>query len=203
MTRTLTLAALVVATLTAGAALPAAAQEAASPADSSPKREMHMRGPGDHMALRDGRQREGQRMMRDQRRGGGGVVNLVCSPRGADRLEHRLLNLKQRTDPTAEQQALFDDFQAAALIAQTEFADACAASRPDRAAGTDLDMVDRLKTRLAVQQAYLDGMNTVLPAFEAFYDSLSDEQKAGLAPQRREGKRSERRMPRPDARQGG
>ena len=187
---TLTIAALVVATIATGAAAPALAQDQA--ANDHRPRELHQRGPGGPQGFhmhRDSSPRDGMRL---RLRGGGAVLALVCSENGADRLEHLLLNMKQRTDPTAEQQPLFDAFQSAALTAQTDFAAACLAARPAADASTDL--VDRLKARLDVQQAHLDAMNAVLPSFEAFYDSLSDEQKQALAPRARDGKRFEHRM---------
>lgn len=191
---TMTLAALLVATIATGAAAPAFAQTAApGPAAGERPRELQLRGPGGETQFamrRDHGQRDGMRMR--MRQGGGGVLALVCSENGADRLEHMLLNMKQRTDPTAEQQPLFDDFQAAALIAQTDFADSCATARPAADAAEDMDIVDRLRAGLEVQQAHLDAMNAVLPKFETFFDSLSDEQKAQLTPRRGDGKRGDR-----------
>lgn len=186
----MTIAALVVATIASGAAAPAIAQDQASPGQPH---ELHLRGPnGDGFAMhREGR-RHGMRMR--VRAGGGQILALVCSERGADRLEHMLLNIEQRTDPTGDQQPLYDTFKSAALDAQTDFAAACSAARPDSEQAADTDLVDRLQARLDVQQAHLDAMNAVLPSFVAFYDSLSDEQKQALEPPRRNAdQRFERR----------
>jgi hypothetical protein len=135
-------------------------------------------------------QRGGPGMERSMMRGGG-LLALACSADGADRLEHMLLSLSQRLDPTAEQQPLFEDFRNAALTAQTGFADSCAELNPedDTAAATP-DLVERLRQHIGVGEARLTAMNEVLPALEAFYGSLTDEQKALLEP--RHGKRGGR-----------
>lgn len=173
-TTTMTLAALVVA-LAAGTAAPALAQDSGTVKDG---REMHFRGgPDDARGF----------MVRVRGRDGmrGGVLALVCSPRGADRLEHMLLSIEQRTEPTAEQAPLFEAFRTTALTAQTSFADSCAELRPATAEAREaLDLVDRLQARMDIQSAHLEAMTSVLPVFEAFYDSLSDEQKAALEPRR-------------------
>jgi hypothetical protein len=184
---TMTIAALAVAIAT-GTAAPALAQDT-GPAENS--REMHFRASPDGARGFMMRQRGRDRM-------GGGVLALVCSPQGADRLEHMLLAIEQRTDPTAEQAPLFDAFRTAALTAQTSFADSCAEIRPATAeAGAERDLVDRLQARLDTQQAHLAAMTSVLPVFEAFYDSLSDAQKQALEP-RRERQRELRRLGEPD-----
>lgn len=173
-------AALVAATLGLAAMTPAAFAQ-----DQRPQA-----GPGEirHEMFRrhhGGEHRFGPQLhvQRGGRGAGGGLLALACSERGADRLEHMLLSLSQRLDPTAEQQQLFDDFRAAALTAQTSFADSCAELRPDdgdAAAATDL--VERLRQRIAVDDARLTAMNEVLPALEALYAGLTDEQKALLEP---------------------
>lgn len=117
----------------------------------------------------------------------GNLIALVCADSGAERLERTLLNLERRIDLTDDQKALFDEFRAAALIAQTNFADACGAPRK-AARSDDSDLADRLKARLDIQKARVAAMSEVLPSFEAFYDSLSAEQKRALEPRRlREG----------------
>ncbi len=190
-TTTMTVAALIVATITTGAALPAFAQDRAP--DRGPQ--AHQRGPGEGVWIhRDGPRRgamlpghRGRDQMRiGIRRGaGGGVFALVCSDRGTDRLEHMLLNMRQRTDPTSEQQALFETFHDAVITAQSDFADACTTAR---SAGAD-DLAARLKVRLDIEKAHVEAMTAVLPSFEAFFGSLTDEQKQALEPRRRGGPR--------------
>lgn len=168
-TTSASIAVLVAATIALGAAAPALAQ-----------------GPGFHgqrgeLAFR--MDRDGHRMFaRGQMRGEarGGILGLVCAERGADRLEHMLLSISQRAAPTGDQVALYDAFKDAAMSAQTDFAAACQAARPADATAP-ANPVERMKTRLAVEEARLAAMSDVLPTFEAFYDSLSDEQQQAFA----------------------
>lgn len=176
----MSIAALVAATIAVGAAAPVLAE------DHGP------RGPRGDFAFRmdhDGNRMFARRHMRGDARGG--VLALVCSERGGDRLEHMLLSISQRTEPAGDQVALYDAFKTAATSAQADFAKACATARPDADTAANRDLVDRLKARLELDEARLAAMSTVLPAFEAFYDSLSDEQRKALAP--RLGDRGERR----------
>lgn len=171
----MTIAALVVTVIGAGAALPAMAEDHRG--DRGPMMRFH--GPG----------MEGRMLVhRDHDRLGpgrlGGLLALGCSERSADRLEHMLLEIEQRTDPTAEQAKLYTEFKDKALAAQADFAAACTAARPDEDERGTRDLVDRLKARLDVEVAHVDAMSNVLPAFEAFYDSLSDAQKETLEPRR-------------------
>lgn len=175
----MSIAALVAATIALGAAAPVIA------GDHGP------RGPRGDFAFRmdpDGNRMFARGQMRGEARGG--ILALVCSERGDDRLEHRLLSISQRAEPAGDQVALYEAFKTAATAAQADFAKACDAALPEQAAGADADLVDRLKARLELDEARLAGMSAVLPAFEAFYDSLSDEQQKALAP--RLGERGER-----------
>jgi hypothetical protein len=121
----------------------------------------------------------------------GGLINLVCSERGAERLEIAFVRMSHRVELTAEQQGLFDALKTAALTAQTTFADTCAAEHPAAIAEgqqpTPVDPVERMQGRIEIERAHAAALESVLPAFEAFYNSLTDEQKAQLQPQRRDG----------------
>lgn len=184
---TTTIAALLVATIATGAVVPAIAQNTAS--NDRPQAQQQRGGDGDGYRMR----RDGQGNRMQMRRGGAGqILGMVCSEKGADRLQHMLLNIEQRTDPTADQQALFDTFEASAIQAQTDFAAACATARPDPEQAEATDLVDRIGARLEIQQARLDAMSAVLPDFEAFYDSLSDEQKQAMQPRRNADKAGQR-----------
>jgi hypothetical protein len=167
----MSIAALVAATIALGAAAPALAQ------DQGPQ------GPRGDVAFRmdrDGPRHEARGQQGQGMRGG--LLALVCSERGGDRLEHMLLNLTQRTNPTGDQVALYDALKAAAMSAQADFAKACEAARPAGDTAANRDIVDAMKARLDIEVAHVAAMSSVLPAFEAFYDSLSDEQKQALAP---------------------
>jgi hypothetical protein len=178
MTRptSLTLAALVAAVIGAGFAAPVLAQ------DQGPGP-----GPRDHQQMRGPNQHDGGFVGREFGRGGpGGLLALVCSKDGADRTEHMLLTIAQRTDLTDQQQPLYDAFKSAALDAQADFATACADARPvAQDASAKPDLAARLKTRLDIEKAHVAAMTSVLPAFESFYNSLSDEQKAAIEPRHR------------------
>jgi hypothetical protein len=193
-TTSMTIGALVVAVAAGAATASAFAQDQGKPDIRGPGPGMHMRqdGPRGFFLHRD----RGPGDMRFELRGGqmggqmggkrGGVLALVCAPEGADRLEHLLLSISQRVDPTTEQQPLYDAFKSAALTAQTDFSDACTEARPQQTAeATPADLADRMKTRLAIEKAHVEAMTNVIPTFEAFYDSLTDEQKLSLEPRRR------------------
>lgn len=195
MTRTtpLTIAALVATAIAAGTVAPAVAQDRDMRGPDAPWHVRDHDGDGPHMLFRGHGGPDGFWLrFRDGRGGwmagrlGAGVINHVCSDRGADRLEHLLLSIEQRTDPAGEQKQLFDEFRTAALVARTDFADACKAGR-EAARGDDAALPDRLKARLEVEKARVAALDEVLPKFEAFYNSLGDAQKQALEP--RKGKR--------------
>jgi hypothetical protein len=171
-------AALIVAALALGGATPAAfAQDQGPQAGPGEMRhELRLRG---HMRG-EGFQHGGMR--------GGGMLGLVCSERGAEMLEHMFVSISHRLELTAEQAPLFDELKTAALTAQTGFADTCATLQPEAASDTaeQPNVVERLQTRIEVDEARIAALSGVLPALEAFHDSLTDEQKAALEPGRGE-----------------
>ncbi len=137
----------------------------------------------------------------EMRRGGmarGGLLNLVCSDRAAERLEIAFVRLSYALELTAEQQPLFDDLRTTALTAQTQFADRCKAANPTASAAapaqngaapatTTRDPVAGMRARLELDKARIAALETVLPKFEQFYNSLTDAQKAELSPGARRG----------------
>lgn len=111
----------------------------------------------------------------------GGLVDLVCSDQGAERLEIAFVRLSHRVALTAEQTPLFEALKTAALTAQTSFSDTCKSALP--AAGANAakpDLVERLKTSLKLDEARIAALAKLLPPFEAFYGSLTADQKAKL-----------------------
>lgn len=130
-------------------------------------------------------------------RGGGrfALLDLSCGTDAADRLDQRLGTLSGRLELTDEQQALYEAFRASALAAQTSFADACAELRPAATSGdaVELDPVTRIETRLKLEEARVAALGSALPDLRAFYDSLTDEQKAGFVPQHSADQRGDRR----------
>lgn len=116
-------------------------------------------------------------------------VQFTCSPKAADRMEHRFDKLADRLKLTDEQKKLYDAFMTSALTAQTDFADKCADIAPARAERQDRqdrnarpDLLDRMEMRLKLDEARLAAMNAVYPDFKAFYASLSEQQQADLFP---------------------
>lgn len=135
------------------------------------------KGPG------NGRSEHAEQGERHGRGGPGGFIRLMCSQDGAARLEAAMDRIDDRITLTDEQQALYNDFKSNALAAQTQYADSC--EQPMR--GADTDIVDRLQTRQNNMKALVSAMDAVIPSFEAYFDSLSEEQKAEMKPKR--GKR--------------
>lgn len=142
-------------------------------------------GGGDRMSQHQGNggsdrmnQHQGNGQNRGQARGG--MFRLVCSDKGAARIEKMLTRLGDRSTLTDEQKPLFEDFKTHALAAQTTFADAC--TTPSRDGTTT--MVDQLKNRQTNMSAMVAAMDEVLPSLETFDKSLTDEQKAQLNPKR-------------------
>jgi hypothetical protein len=196
------IAALVTALVGFGTVLPAVAQDASSssappvasaaqdtaatPAPGQHKRGMGLRADGKGMGKGMGKGKGmGPGMGMD--RPGGRLLALACSPRGAQALDTYFTRIQHRLELTVDQQKLFDTFRTKALTAQTSFADSCKSAMPDKTAGKP-DMLAQLKAGLAVDQARLTAMNSVLPDFEGFFTSLSDSQKAHLMPHRGMGK---------------
>ena len=173
MKHSVAIAALVVATFGL-TALPVAAQDTTAVAKRS-DREIH------RTIIRDGGPGRGA-----------GILSLVCSDRGAEALEIAFVRWSHRLELTVEQQTLFDALRTKALTTQTSFADECQAALPDRTANAKPDLLDGLKARLAVEEAKLTAKNAILPDFEAFYGSLTAEQKASLQPRGGHGDRIDR-----------
>jgi len=119
--------------------------------------------------------RQGKGQFRPMR-GGHGFLGSICSTEGADRLDKMLEIMAIRIDLTDAQRPAFDDLKTAALTAQTDFAESCAPlkdQKPENAA-------DQMKHRAAMMELQLASMNTVMPAFETFFENLSDEQKTQI-----------------------
>ncbi|HET8726197.1 MAG TPA: Spy/CpxP family protein refolding chaperone [Alphaproteobacteria bacterium] len=127
-------------------------------------------------------------MMGPRGTGGAGTafLTLACSPRGAEAIELRLVRLSYRLDLSADQQKLLDTLKTDALSAQSDFAAQCKSLMPARGTNTAAaDPLQRFKNRLTLEQDRLDAMNKLMPDIDSFYSSLTDAQKAKLAPQRR------------------
>ncbi len=109
---------------------------------------------------------------------GNDILRLACSVNGAPRLEIELNNLSDRMTLSAEQKTLFDAFKTSALTAQTDYADTC--KLPAANTGAQPNPVENLKLYETNATARIAAIDSVLPSLEAFYNSLSDAQKAEL-----------------------
>ncbi|KKB13797.1 hypothetical protein VE25_00065 [Devosia geojensis] len=142
----------------------------------------HRKGPGGHAGLAE------RRMMIHHMggpgahgpRGGMGLLNFGS----AEGLEIAFVRLSYAIDMNEDQRALFDTLKSDALSAQSDFETATEGLRFDRRAEERPDIVEIFNNRIAIETARLEAMQAVQPAFEAFFGSLSDEQKAELAPRR-------------------
>lgn len=104
---------------------------------------------------------------------GGAGFGFSCHPRAAGMAEWRMTQIEESIKPNDAQKAKLADLKAASTKAAESISAACAAEMPAKA----VDRFGVMEKRLdAMQQA----IKTVRPAFEAFYTSLDDAQKAKL-----------------------
>ncbi len=122
------------------------------------------------------------------RNGGGG--DLLNFERGAEAVEVALVRLGHRLDLTDAQKALLETLKTDALAAAENLKTATDGLRPAPAAEGETrataTLADRLENRITRDTARLEALKSVQPALTAFFDSLTDEQKADLMPQRGE-----------------
>lgn len=100
-------------------------------------------------------------------------LGRMCSPRAAGFAEWRLDRLERIVKPTAAQRAKFDEFKLASNKAAETIRAACSTDIPTT-------MVGRMEAMEKRLDAMLQAVKTVRPALEAFYATLSDDQKASL-----------------------
>lgn len=106
-------------------------------------------------------------------RGGGRGISWMCSPQSAGLAEWRKERMERLLKPTEAQRKALDDLQAASAKAAQIVADACPKEFP---AGAQA----RLELMEKRMEAMLSAVKTVRPAFDAFYATLTDEQKARI-----------------------
>ena len=166
----------IVALMTAAIGLTAIAPTYAQEAAPAPMQEQ-AQGPGAGLHFRHNNQGPRQ----------GGFGDLLGFERGAEAVEIALVRLSHAVDLTAEQQALFDTLKTDALAAAETFSTAVEGIRPPAPAEGQTaelpDISERFENRIAIETAHLAALESVQPAFTAFFDSLTDEQKAALTPQ--------------------
>ena len=103
------------------------------------------------------------------RRGFGGM----CNPAATGFAEWRTDRIAELVKLTDAQRAKFDEFKAASIKSAEVMRDACQTDVPATIVGRTEAMEKRMDTML-------QAIRTVRPALEAFYATLSDEQKARL-----------------------
>ena len=108
----------------------------------------------------------GSGMMMGPGMGSGMMGRAMCSPRAAGFAEWRIERIERAVQPTEAQRGAFNDLKAASAKAVETMAAACPRDVP--------------QTATARLEAMLAAVKTVRPAFDAFYASLTSEQKTSL-----------------------
>lgn len=104
-----------------------------------------------------------------------------CGPDGGRMGEFMIDRVERATQPTAEQRPGFDKLKDAIGKAGETMRGACTSERPVTPTG-------RLAAAEKRLTAMLDAVRTVRPALDAYYNSLTDEQKARLTLAQRMGR---------------
>lgn len=97
----------------------------------------------------------------------------LCDPRAAGLAEWRVKVIERVVQPTEAQKSPFEGLKTASAKAAQLISSACPADLPK----TSVQRLDIMEKRLT---SMLDAMKVVRPAFETFYASLNDQQKARL-----------------------
>jgi hypothetical protein len=109
---------------------------------------------------------------------GPGMMMGFCGPNGGRFADAMLERIERATRPTEQQKPAFDKLKEAA----TKAAETARAGCPTEPSLTPPGRLANAEKRLS---AMLDAIRTVRPAMDAYYNSLSDEQKARLLVSRR------------------
>jgi hypothetical protein len=102
---------------------------------------------------------------------GPGGYGRMCDPRAAGFAEWRIDRFERAIKPTDAQKPKLDELKAAATKAAETVRAACPTEYPRT-------MVDRMATMEKRLDAMLQAVKIMRPAMEAFYATLTDEQKA-------------------------
>ena len=105
--------------------------------------------------------------------GGRGGMGMLCDPRAAGLAEWRMERVERLVQPTEAQKTALNDLRTASTKAAGEIAAACPRDLP----ASPTARMELTEKRL---EAMLTAVKTVRPAFDAFYATLSDEQKARI-----------------------
>ena len=105
--------------------------------------------------------------------GGRGGFAGMCNPRAAGLAEWRMERIERLVKPTEAQRAALDGLRTASTKAAEMISAACPQDFPVSAPG-------RLEAMEKRMDSMLQAIKTVRPAFDAFYATLTEEQKARL-----------------------
>jgi len=159
----LTIAAIAAVVLIVGA--PVIAQQAGPGPDNKPSAE---RGPGGPRGYG-----WGPGMMMGPGMMGWSGGGMMCDPRAVGLAEWRMDRIEQLIGPNEVQRAALDALRTASATAAETVAASCPQDLPASATG-------RLETIEKRLDAMLTAVKIVRPAFDAFYATLNDEQKARI-----------------------
>lgn len=104
---------------------------------------------------------------------GWGGMGGMCDPRAAGLAEWRMERVERLVKPTEAQRKALDDLRTASTKAAATIAAACPREFPASASAR----MELMEKRL---EAMLTAIKTVRPAFDAFYATLNDDQKARI-----------------------
>jgi hypothetical protein len=104
---------------------------------------------------------------------GGGGIAAMCDPRAAGLAEWRMERIERLISPNDAQRAALNELRTASAKAAETVAAACPREFPASASA-------RLETMEKRLEAMLAAIKLVRPAFDAFYATLNDEQKARI-----------------------
>lgn len=168
----------IVALMTAAIGLTAIAPTYAQDAAPAPTQEQAFRPGGPGLHLRQDNQGPGR----------GGFLDFFGRGDSTEAVEIALVRLSHAIEMTAEQQALFDTLKTDAIAAAETFSTAVEGLRPaapvEGQTAQRPEFSEMLENRIAFETAHLAALEAVQPSLTAFFDSLTDEQKADLMPQR-------------------
>ena len=97
----------------------------------------------------------------------------MCNPGASGFAEWRADRIAELVKPTDAQKAAFDEFRTAAIKSAEIMRDVCVSDVPETIVGRTEAMEKRMDTML-------QAIHTMRPKLDAFYATLSDEQKAKL-----------------------
>jgi hypothetical protein len=104
---------------------------------------------------------------------GPGGFGFMCNPRAAGFAEWRMDRIEAAVRPTEAQRAALNELRTASTKAAETIATVCSAEFPSKA-------TERLKLMETRLEAMLQAVKIVRPAFDAFYNSLDDQQRGRL-----------------------